>query len=349
MTDIADGATLEFQGSGSKPYILKNVGGVYSCSCPAWRNQSGGVLRTCKHLKKVRGAAAEEARCSGKPHPMLEVGPVVQLDQESSDQVIALQPKAPPILLANSWDNEQDLSGWWLSEKLDGVRAYWDGQQFLSRLGNRYFAPESFTAHLPKNVILDGELWMDRKAFQRTISIVRRQDANEEAWKAIKFVVFDAPNIQLDFEGRVLAYTQILGNLGQPHLVALPHVRCEGLAHLRQELARVEALKGEGLMLRQPRSHYTSGRSPTLLKVKSFFDAEAKVTGYSAGKGRHKGTVGALEVVCPDGTEFSVGTGLTDQDRRAPPPIGSKITFRYQELTDGGVPRFPSFVGVRHD
>lgn len=102
-------------------------------------------------------------------------------------------------------------------------------------------------------------------------------------------------------------------------------------------------------MLRQPGSLYVVGRSPTLLKVKSFHDAEAIVTGYTAGKGRHKGVVGALEVELPNGIKFAVGTGLSDQDRRTPPPLKSKITFRYQELSDGGVPRFPSFVGVRHD
>ncbi len=49
------------------------------------------------------------------------------------------------------------------------------------------------------------------------------------------------------------------------------------------------------------------------------------------------------------GREFSVGTGFSDAERGAPPPVGSVITFRYQELSDGGVPRFPSYVGVRRD
>jgi DNA ligase 1 len=125
-----------------------------------------------------------------------------------------------------------------------------------------------------------------------------------------------------------------------------PHGRCRGLAHLREELARVEALGGEGLMLRQPGSAYETGRSFTLLKIKSFHDAEAVVLAHQSGKGRHKGRLGALAVRLPDGTEFSVGTGFSDAERAAPPPLGSTITFRYQELSDGGVPRFPSFVRV---
>jgi DNA ligase-1 len=126
-------------------------------------------------------------------------------------------------------------------------------------------------------------------------------------------------------------------------------VRCEGVAHLTAELGRVEALGGEGLMLRQPGSRYEVGRSTTLLKVKTFHDAEARVVAHTAGEGRHKGRVGALVVEMADGKRFSVGTGLSDQDRRTPPPIGSLITYRYQELSEGGVPRFPSYVGPAID
>jgi DNA ligase-1 len=100
-------------------------------------------------------------------------------------------------------------------------------------------------------------------------------------------------------------------------------------------------------MLRQPGSAYQAGRSPTLLKVKTFADAEARVVGHEPGRGRHKGRLGALLVELPDGVRFAVGTGLTDAERADAPPVGSTITFRYQELTDGGVPRFPSYVGVR--
>src|SRR5687768_7255927 len=136
MPDIADGASVEIQGSGARPYVLKNVGGVYSCTCPAWRNQSIGIeRRTCKHLRKYRGDAAEEARIGGalpaRPAPKASAG---------GDEAEAAA--APLLLLAESWDNALDLAGWWMSEKLDGVRAYWDGQQFLSRQGNLYHAPD---------------------------------------------------------------------------------------------------------------------------------------------------------------------------------------------------------------
>ena len=102
-------------------------------------------------------------------------------------------------------------------------------------------------------------------------------------------------------------------------------------------------------MLRRAGSRYESGRSSTLLKVKRFHDSEAKVLQHLPGAGRHKGRLGALQVELPDGTTFAVGTGFSDAERENPPPLGSMITFRYQELSDGGVPRFPSYVGLRAD
>jgi DNA ligase-1 len=102
-------------------------------------------------------------------------------------------------------------------------------------------------------------------------------------------------------------------------------------------------------MLREPGSSYVAGRSATLLKVKSFHDADARVIGHQPGNGRHQGRLGALLVELANGTRFAVGTGFTDRQREQPPVIGATITFRYQELTDGGVPRFPSFVRVCAD
>lgn len=339
MADLQDGETIEMQGSGSKPYLLKNSGGVYSCSCPAWRNQSIAIeTRTCKHLRKLRGDAAEEARVGGAlPQRPVKTG----AEGESAET------SGPPLLLAESWDNAADLTDWWMSEKLDGVRAYWDGKQFLSRQGNLYHAPDWFLEGMPA-VPLDGELWIDRKKFQRTVSIVRRQDKND-LWKEVKYLVFDAPAAAGSFEDR-LAFLrdQILrgaGRFTQLHA----QERCRNLAALRAELTRIEALGGEGLMLRQPGSKYVAGRSATLLKVKTFHDAEATVVGHQPGEGRHKGRLGALLVRLADGTDFAIGTGFSDRERERPPGVGAIVTFRYQELSEAGVPRFPSWVGVRLD
>ncbi len=333
MPELADGETAEVQGSARKPYLLKNQGGVYSCTCPAWLHQNAGIeKRTCKHLKQYLGAAVELKR----------VGSAVLTPRAASPG----SKKAPPVLLAQTWQNDVDLSGWWMSEKLDGVRAWWDGKTFWSRLGNEFLAPGFFTAGLP-DTPLDGELWAARKKFQRTVSIVRRQDRSRD-WGELTFVVFDAPAFAGPFEERLKEVKRLVG-MGVKHATPHPHVPVRDVEQLRAELARIEALGGEGLMLRQPGSAYEAGRSWTLLKVKSFKDDEAEVIGHLAGQGRHKGRLGAVEAKLKDGTTFSVGTGFSDKEREDPPPIGSKITFRYQELSEDGVPRFPSYVGVRID
>ena len=329
MSDLQDGETTEMKGSGAKPYVLKNVGGVCSCSCPAWRNQSVPIeRRTCKHLRKLRGDEAEKERI-GSDAPM-------------PSRKTSAKKDAPPLLLAQSWDNSQDLKGWWISEKLDGVRAYWDGKKFLSRLGNLFHAPAWFTQGLPDHP-LDGELWIDRGAFQRTVSIVRRQDKSDH-WKEVRFKVFDLPAIEKTFEKRMTELGKLIKKTKLGWVEMVNQNPCEGTSHLKKELARIEKLGGEGLMLREPESLYEVGRSWTLLKVKSFHDAEAVVVGVVAGKGKHKGRMGALKVRLADGTDFSVGTGFSDRQRENPPASGSVITFRYQEKTNTGVPRFPSFL-----
>ncbi|MEX0716833.1 MAG: DNA ligase [Planctomycetaceae bacterium] len=337
MPDLDDGESIEIQGSAKAPYVVKNTGGVYSCSCPAWRNQSLAIeQRTCKHIRKLRGDAAEQERVGGASPPAREKA------SAKKDK-----PAGPPLLLAHVWENDLDLTDWWMSEKLDGVRAYWDGTRFLSRLGNVFHAPDWFAAGLP-DTPLDGELWLERRAFQRTVSIVRRQDKSDH-WKSIRYVVFDAPATDAPFEDRLTLVRESLERIASEYVRPLPHERCRGVDHLREELVRIEALGGEGVMLRQPGSRYEAGRSTSLLKVKTFHDADAVVVGHAPGKGRHKGRLGALVVRLPDGTEFSVGTGFSDKQRENPPAIGGTITFRYQELSTGGVPRFPSFVRHRQD
>jgi DNA ligase-1 len=259
--------------------------------------------------------------------------------------------KAPALLLAKKWDDSIDPTGYWMSEKLDGMRAYWDGTKLLSRLGNLIHAPEWFTKTLPL-FSLDGELWLGRKQFQKLIGIVRRNAPGPD-WHEVTYRVFDAPRTPDIFEARKAVLEAYFLHSGGPASWH-PHRQCVEPNHLVTELARVEALGGEGIMLRAPGSLYEGKRSSTLLKVKTFHDAEGTVIGHEAGKGKHLGRLGALRVTVPtegpkDHCEFSVGSGFTDAEREAPPAIGSIITFRYQELTDGGTPRFPTFVRVRED
>ena len=114
MPDLQDGETAEVQGSAARPYIIKNVGGVFSCSCPAWKNQSLPIeRRTCKHIRRYRSEEAEAARLG-----QIQPTPPAAADKQKSSP--------PKLLLAETWTGDTDPTGWFLSEKLDGARALWN-------------------------------------------------------------------------------------------------------------------------------------------------------------------------------------------------------------------------------
>lgn len=257
----------------------------------------------------------------------------------------------PEVLLAQKYEPKKhgELVGWWVSEKLDGVRAWWDGQHFWSRTGNLFYAPDWFCAQMPKNCVLDGELFIDRKKFKETVSIVKSHSMSER-WKELTYMVFDMPSEgKRPFEARMEAILAAVGNQPNIKIVAQRQVTAED--DLPKMLADIEALGAEGLMLRQPGSLYVGKRSHSLLKMKTFTDDEAKVIGYATeGKGRLAGSTGSLMVEDRNGVRFDVGSGMTDELRANPPPIGAIITFRYQEKSEtSGRPRFPVYVGLAID
>jgi DNA ligase-1 len=104
--------------------------------------------------------------------------------------------------------------------------------------------------------------------------------------------------------------------------------------------------KGEGVMLKDPNSEYERKRSFSLLKVKRFEDAEAEVIGHARGEGRCFTMCGALMMREKDGTEFKIGSGLSDAMRRKPPKKGSIVTFKFQGRSNAGKPRFPIFLRI---
>ncbi|KAF8723466.1 hypothetical protein AX14_009249 [Amanita brunnescens Koide BX004] len=218
--------------------------------------------------------------------------------ETSEDDTSGSKKKVPQLLLAVKWEEaSHDPTGWWISEKLDGVRTYFDGKSFSSRLGNAFTPPEWFFKNLPKGVTLDGELFGGRGKFQDTVSIVKT--INSPHWQGITFQVFDVPSMgEKPFEERFEYLEGMFGPGGThaaPHIVVVEQIKAEGKDHVLQRLKEIETLGGEGVMLRKPESSYEGRRSNTLLKVKTFQDAEAIVTGYVPGKGKNKGSMGALK------------------------------------------------------
>jgi DNA ligase 1 len=259
----------------------------------------------------------------------------------------ATDKQTPHLLLANVWNPSIDPTGWWMSEKYDGLRGYWDGRKLWSRQGNIIHAPDYFLAELPRDVALDGELWIGHGKFEETISIVR-SETPDDRWKRVHFMVFDAPQAKGTFEQRMQLLRATFPQDNRFVRVVVQEC-CQGVAQLLAERDRVVRLGGEGLMLRQPESVYEAGRSPTLLKVKPYDDAEATVIAYEPGKGKFAGKLGAVRVRTDDGREFSIGSGFTDAQRESPPPVGTVITYRFRGLTAKGLPRFPSYLRVRQD
>ncbi|KAH8806962.1 hypothetical protein DL96DRAFT_1473623, partial [Flagelloscypha sp. PMI_526] len=262
--------------------------------------------------------------------------------------------KQPPeLLLAHKWDLETgtDPTGWWVSEKLDGVRALYDGTGMLSRLGNPFSPPQWFLDKLPKDINLDGELFVGRGKFAETISIVKT--VNSPNWSDITFQIFDIPSCgSLPFEKRLLKLESLFGEKGthkDSQIKVVQNEKVKNKDHVLERLKEVETLGGEGLMLRKPKSVYEGRRSHSLLKVKTFYDAEAKIIGYEPGSGRHTGQTGSLRCMMESGKVFTVGSGLTDELRARPPKKGTIITYRFQEITASGMPRFPSYVGEAID
>lgn len=256
---------------------------------------------------------------------------------------------APPrLMLANVYRRGMPLAGYWVSEKYDGLRGYWDGQRLWTRGGERIAAPAWFTAPLPATP-LDGELWSGRGRFEQALSTVRSQQPDEAAWRAMRFMVFDLPAAPGAFDARLAQLRRLLPLEGAPWVVAVPQQRATTHVALQAQLDRIVRDGGEGLMLHLGSAPYRSERSDDLLKFKPYDDAEARVVDHLPGQGRHAGRLGALVVETGEGRRFRLGGGFSDAQRAAPPPVGSLVTYRYNGLNASGLPRHARFLRVRDE
>jgi DNA ligase-1 len=252
------------------------------------------------------------------------------------------------VQLALPWAAGRDPSGFLVSEKFDGVRALWDGQRLRFRSGRTVAAPADWLKALPA-APLDGELWIGRGAFDRLSGVVRQAEPDDEAWRAVKYLVFDAPGHAAPFAQRVAFMQSTLAKAQQPWLMPVAQLEVNDARALQAHLQETVRQGCEGLMLHRAAAPWRAGRSADLLKLKPWTDAEGVVVAHLPGRGRHEGRLGALRVRLPDGRSFRLGTGFSDDERASPPPVGSRVSFRHQGRTDDGLPRFASFWRVRGD
>jgi DNA ligase-1 len=257
----------------------------------------------------------------------------------------------PPLMLAKIYHPGIPLQNYWVSEKYDGVRGYWDGEKLLTRGGERIAAPAWFVAGWPA-VPLDGELWAGRGQFQKAVSTVRQQTPDDESWRGIRFMVFDLPAQGGTFTDRLSALALVLQKIEQPWVQAVTQFKVASHMALNKLLIETVKAGGEGLMLHRGASLYQGVRSDDLLKVKTYEDTEARVIEHVPGQGKYAGMLGALLVEMPaengrPGKRFKIGAGLSDEQRRAPPAIGSTVSYRFRGFNDSGLPRFATFLRVR--
>ena len=251
------------------------------------------------------------------------------------------------MMLPGVYSEGRDISGWLMSEKLDGVRGYWDGRQLWSKNGKAFRPPAAFVKGLP-GFAMEGELWGGRGTYEKTVSIVLKEKAHD-GWLQLKFAIFDVPRATGGFTRRLEKARDWFALHPSAYAFVIPQTPVRDGEHLQQELRHIQELGGEGLIVRQPDALYTGGRSTEILKVKDYQDAEAIVVGHLPGQGRNLGRLGALLVELANGTRFKIGTGFSDEQREHPPPLGEVITFKYFGYHQSGIPRFPSFLRIRRD
>jgi len=238
--------------------------------------------------------------------------------------------------------DDQNISGWLMSEKLDGIRGYWDGKEFYSKNKNLIHTPNWFTKDFPP-FPLDGELWSKRDDFEFIQATVLDTKVSDD-WEKITFNIFEVPDAKGDFPTRLQIAKEWFKIHPNPHINFIEQIVCHDEQHLQSYLDEIVALKGEGVVIKDGIEPYHTGRSPYILKVKKVQDMEGIVIGY---KYDNVGKFQSLKLKLESGVSFYLGGGFTDIERETPPKIGEMVTFKYYGFTKNGVPKFASFLRVR--
>ena len=244
---------------------------------------------------------------------------------------------------AKIYDKEKHhIDNWLMSEKLDGIRAYWDGKEFRSKNGNKIYAPNWFTKDFP-NFQLDGELWTKRDDFENIQNIVLDTNPSQK-WEEITYNIFEVPNTKGNFEERLKKLEQWLKNNPNKNIKIIPQIKCKNQEHLEIYLKELLDKKAEGIILKNPNKDYFQGRSDDILKVKKFFDDEGLVIGHNYKNEKFK----SLKIELKNKVVFNLGGGFSNQQRLNPPQIGDIITFKYYGFTKNQKPKFASFLRIRN-
>ena len=245
---------------------------------------------------------------------------------------------AARLMLAREFHG-QNVTGWLMSEKLDGVRGFWDGKRLLSRNAYPFTPPPDFTRDFPP-FALDGELFSERGRFAEISAAVRTVG---DPWQGIRLHVFDVPDAPGGLLERLQQAKDWLAAHPTCRFTVIEQRPVGSLDEARRFLEEVEAKGGEGVVFRDPNVPYQAGRSAGFLKWKSVYDDECVVVAHHPGKGKYAGLMGAVSCENARG-RFRIGSGWQDADRREPPAVGARITYRYRGFTKKGLPRFATYL-----
>ncbi|MGB5965221.1 MAG: DNA ligase [Sulfurimonadaceae bacterium] len=238
---------------------------------------------------------------------------------------------------------DQNISGWVMSEKLDGIRGYWDGKAMYSKNSKKLFTPKGFTKNFP-SFALDGELWSRHQDFEAVQSKVLKHNGT---WEGISYNIFEVPHAKGDFFSRIDKAKQWFKDHPNPYVQIIPQYTCQNTQDLDQYLDEVISSGGEGVMVKNPQLSYISGRTSSILKVKIAHDMEGKVIAVTIPSGSDR--MKSLTLELGNGIRFKLGNGYSEHQRLNPPVIGSLVTFKYYGFTKKGKPKFASFIHYRID
>ena len=271
-----------------------------------------------------------------------------------------------PMLAHKVNENRIDFSEKvFIQPKLDGVRCIFTKDGAYSRTGKEFHNLQHIKIDLEKffedqpNAVLDGELYNHdlRDYFQQIISLVRKQKPTDEdrlnAHKLIQYHVYDTIIEGLSYKDR-LNWLLSSKNLWSDSVISVETIEVYGY-NSAKAMHNDFLNKGyEGSILRLNGS-YQQKRSYNLQKFKDFYDTEATIIGYEAGKGKFTGLIGKFLMIDDDGNEFGcpIGKGYNYSDRRyilenIHDYIGKVATFTYFERTKAGSYRHPLYKTIRN-
>ncbi len=245
-----------------------------------------------------------------------------------------------------------DFSKYYISEKYDGIFAIWDGKNLKSKNKNIIKAPKNWLVNFPE-FTLYGELWSGYDSFSKTLSIIskdlekesKNQNIAKDSWDKVEFYVFDVLGVceNCPLNKRLEILKDYLQKNSNDKIKIIPQIKVKNKNELESFYKEVLQKGGEGVIIRQ------DSLNEVAYKYKSFLDNKCVVIGYTEGKGKFSGKMGAL--VCEakiNGIKrvFKIGSGFSDFERENPPQIGDIVVYKFQGYTSGGLPRFPVFLRI---